>query len=557
MDRRTTLAIGLSFLLVVVYQMYMATFFPPAPPETPVAQEQQAVTPAAPGDVPSAASVSPAAAPPIAPPAAVKDAASKTPSVPVVDSEPSPGWAFANGVLSGQVELKGARLNQLQLLRFKEKLTPDSPPITLFHRSGPEMFLAESGFLGGAGAPATPGPDAVWKVDPSSSPTLIRLTWNNGTGLTFEKEFSFAPNSYLVTLTDRVRNTGAQPVNLFHYGHFVRVEPKEESSATATQDFHGPMGYLDNARVQHDYASLKEKEARLDASAGWAGFSDKYYLAALSPEDQENSKRFYFDFDAPAHRVGAVSRKLTAAPGGMEEIKTRMFIGPKEVELLEAQGLALDRSIDYGWFHFLAAPLVKFLLFFYHFTGNFGVAIVVLTFIIKALFFPLANKSYHSMAAMRRLQPKVEELKKIYGDDKQRMQQEMMRLYQEHKVNPLGGCLPIMLQIPVFFALYKVLLLSIEMRHAPLGLWIHDLSEMDPYYVLPLLMGVSMFIQTKLSPPPPDPVQAKVILLLPIVFTFMFLNFPSGLILYWFVNNVLSITQQWYIMKKDAEKKTA
>ncbi len=400
-----------------------------------------------------------------------------------------------------------------------------------------------------------PNRETVWNAASEvnlDGPGELRMTWNNDQGVTYEKIYAFSADSYLFTVTDRVLNNSGKPVDIYHFAQLVRVQPTapEGEQALAIADFEGPMGFLDDSRVQHPYEDLKQADQRQSATSGWVGISDKFFLAALIPPSDGKSKDYYFDYDAPAHRSGTVSHKQTVAPGGEAVVNTRMYIGPKEVWTLESHNLELQRAIDYGWFHFLAEPIVQLLLFMNGMVNNYGISIILLTVGIKILLFPLANKSYISMNAMKKLQPKIEELKLKHGDDKKALNEDMMKLYQTNKVNPLGGCLPMLVQIPVFFALYKVLFLSVEMRHAPFMLWIDDLSVMDPYYVLPILMGASMFYQSKLNPTPADPVQAKIMMFLPLIFTFMFMTFPAGLVLYWLVNNVLSIAQQSYIMKK-------
>ncbi|GAB0058574.1 Membrane protein insertase YidC [Candidatus Magnetaquicoccaceae bacterium FCR-1] len=548
MDRRTLLAITLSFLLLIVFQTVSDLYLtPPQPAQTTEQQakevkqepkESQSIE----KSIQDQASVE-AAKPP--------QAHTTTSQEKVIDPREQ-RFEFDNGVIVGQISNLGATLTQAKFLKNFDKLPPEGKPIEFLSPTGNHLFFEESGFLGEVGVDL-PNRKSVWtrvgsgKIGPNAPLTLV---WENGKGLKFEKIFTFQTNSYLITTSDRVINSSDKPVVLFHFAHFARIEPKPaDQQAMAPVDFEGPMGYLDGTRVQHIYEDLKKQDQRINGQEGWVGFSDKYFLAAIVPEANSGTKKYYFDFDDPTHRVGSVAGKQELRAGGMLEKSTRLFIGPKEVRNLEALGLNLERSIDYGWFHFLAVPLVKILLFFNDFLHNYGVAIILLTVIIKILFFPLATKSYRSMNAMKKLAPKLEEIKKLYSHDKAMMQQETMRMYQENKVNPLGGCLPIVVQIPVFFALYKVLFLSVEMRQAPLFLWIQDLSIMDPYYVLPILMGISMFIQTKMNPAPADPVQAKVMLFLPVVFTFMFLSFPAGLVLYWLVNNVLSIAQQGYIMK--------
>ncbi|MBF0192512.1 MAG: membrane protein insertase YidC [Magnetococcales bacterium] len=555
MDQRTLLAITLSFMLLIVFQTFSDLYLAPPPQavEQPLDKENKEnkgnkETKSVEKNVQEQANVEAAK-----PPQALHAQAN------IQGSEANPNeqrFAFENGVMAGQISNLGAALSQVSFLKYLDHLPPEGKPIEYMSPSGANLFFEESGYLGEVGVDL-PTRKSVWTRSgsgPIGPNAPLILVWDNGKGLKFEKKFLFQSSSYLITTTDRVINTTDKPVSLFHFAHFARIEPKlEAEQAMAVSDFHGPMGYLDSVRVQHVYEDLKKQDQRINAQEGWAGFSDKYYLAAIVPEQAGSMKKFYFDFDEPTHRIGVVSAKQELQPGATLEKTSRLFIGPKEIRTLEASDLKLERAIDYGWFHFLAVPLVKVLLFFTDYIHNYGMAIILLTVIIKLLFFPLATKSYRSMNAMKKLAPKMEELKKLYAHDKPMLQQETMRLYQDNKVNPLGGCLPIIVQIPVFFALYKVLFLSIEMRHAPWILWIHDLSVMDPYYVLPLLMGASMMVQTKLNPAPPDPVQAKVMLFLPVIFTVMFLSFPAGLVLYWLVNNVLSIAQQGYIMKLESK----
>ncbi|MBF0145273.1 MAG: membrane protein insertase YidC [Magnetococcales bacterium] len=549
MDQRTLLAIILSLFLVVAYQSVMEIYFPPdetAISATPVEQK-----PSASGQetLPEKQS-SPAAGT----------------SVPVMESQPvlpeampgqqdnanEPFAPFKTDLVEGKISLKGASFSDLRFLKHLTHLPPEGQPIQFFNRHGRDFFFNESGFLGAQ--IQTPDRNTVWnlaKPDASAPPHSMRLFWDNGQGLLFEKLISIDEKTYLFTVEDRIVNTTDNPVGVHHFSHFIRVEPVIDSNAMAVADFQGPMGFLDGARIQHSYEDVRKKDLHESAVTGWAGFSDKYFLAAFITTDA-SKKRFYFDFDNPSFRVGNVSEKQTIAPKSQFSRTLLLYIGPKEINTLERVGHDLERSIDYGWFHFLAVPLVELLLIFNAFLHNFGLAIIMLTVMIKAIFFPLANKSYRSMNEMKKLQPKVEELRKRFSDDKARMNQEMMKLYQDNKVNPLGGCLPIVVQIPVFFALYKVLFLSVEMRHAPFFLWIQDLSAQDPFYVLPVLMGISMYLQSRLNPTPADPIQAKIMSFLPVIFTFLFLTFPSGLVLYWLVNNVLSIIQQSYIVKKSS-----
>ncbi|MBF0162278.1 MAG: membrane protein insertase YidC [Magnetococcales bacterium] len=561
MDRRTTLALSLSFLLLMIYQTYVELYVvtPPVAVEQgsgagdgktaePTPNAAKTATPSAPdAQVGKGNDLQLAKVQPPTPPAGEA-------AVEVREESLLP---FDNGVFSGHIALTGAQLVDLSFLKHLDKLAPEGKPIAFLQRGmqgkGAELFFGESGFLATPDI-QTPGRKTRWVAknrEGVQGAGLLELSWKNSEGLQFEKSFTFAADSYLLVVRDRVINRTAKAVPLYAFAQFVRTEPAlDAGQAMAPADFQGPMGYLDKTRVQHTYETLRKADQHMDAHAGWVGFSDKYFLAALLPAATDKLKKYYFDFDPPMYRVGSVSKQHTVEPGQEVSFETRLFVGPKEIRSLEKQELTLERAIDYGWLHFIAVPLVDLLLFFNDFLHNYGLAIICLTLLVKALFYPLADKSYRSMNAMKKLQPKMEELRKLYGHDKARMNQEMMQLYQSNKVNPLGGCLPILVQIPVFFALYQVLYLSVEMRHAPFFLWIQDLSVQDPYYVLPLLMGLSMLAQTAMNPAPADPIQAKVMWFLPVIFTFMFLTFPAGLVLYWLVNNILSIAQQGYIMKK-------
>ncbi|HAT49317.1 MAG: membrane protein insertase YidC [Nitrospirae bacterium] len=560
MDQRTLLAIILSLLLVVAYQSVMEVYFPP--PEVTVSQNAEGDHPTSPspGKEPEAGQIPPAAT--SAGPGDAGTPMAKRP-VPIAEDQPAlpqavsdqqdnasePFVPFKTELVDGKITLRGAAFSDVRFLKHLTHLLPSGQPIQFFDRHGGNLFFNESGFLGNQ--VKTPDRNTVWslaKPDPSTPAHAIHLFWDNGQGLLFEKLITVEEKTYMITVEDRIVNTTDSPVGVNHFSHFIRVEPVIDSHAMAVSDFQGPMGFLDGTRIQHPYQDLHEKDVHESATTGWAGFSDKYFLAAFITTDNKKT-RYYFDYDNPTFRVGNVSEKQSIGPKSQFSRSLLLYIGPKEIKTLEQVGHDLERSIDYGWFHFLAVPLVELLLIFYDFLHNFGLAIILLTVIIKGIFYPLANKSYRSMNAMKKLQPQVEELRKRYSDDKQGMNTALMKLYQDNKVNPLGGCLPIVVQIPVFFALYKVLFLSVEMRHAPFFLWIQDLSAMDPYYVLPVLMGISMFLQQRLNPTPADPIQAKIMMFLPLIFTFLFLTFPSGLVLYWLVNNVLSIMQQSYIVK--------
>ena len=288
---------------------------------------------------------------------------------------------------------------------------------------------------------------------------------------------------------------------------------------------------------------------RYDKTILWAGFADKYFLSAILSEKSSIASVELKKNGAGFLESTVSSPQFTVNPGQSVTSEYRLFVGPKDIDVLKAQGNSLEQSLDLGWFTVIAKPLLYTLKFFYRYVGNYGIAIIIITIILKALFFPLTHKSYKSMKGMQKIQPEMAKLREKYKDDRDAMNKAVMELYREHKVNPMGGCLPMVVQIPVFFALYKSLMFSIELRHAPFFFWVTDLADKDPYYVTPVIMGITMFFQQKMTPSNMDPMQQKMMLALPVVFTFMFLSFPSGLVLYWLVNNVLTISQQMYINK--------
>ncbi|MEP2334785.1 membrane protein insertase YidC, partial [Marinobacter sp.] len=400
------------------------------------------------------------------------------------------------------------------------------------------------------------------------------LTWDNGAGLVFERTYAI-DNQFMFSVTQKVRNSSGASVTLFPYGLLSRGGTPETAGFYILHE--GPLGVFDETLNEVDYDDLQDDgDVEVAATGGWIGITDKYWLAALVPAQDEAVKyrfmhmirqqddRYQTDYLGSARAIPA---------GGVVESEVHLFAGAKEVKLLdkyEAEyGIAnFDLAVDFGWFYFLTKPFFYALSWLHGVVGNFGIAILVFTVAVKAVFYPLANKSYKSMAKMRELTPKMQTLREQYSDDKQRLNQEMMALYKNEKVNPASGCLPIIVQIPVFFALYKVLFVSIEMRHAPFYGWVHDLSAPDPTTlfnlfglipwtppafipmigVWPILMGLTMFLQQRLNPQPADPIQAKVFMFLPIFFTFLLANFPAGLVIYWAWNNLLSIAQQRLIM---------
>ncbi len=484
--------------------------------------------------------------------------------------------------LSGSISLQGGRLDDLTLLRYRETIDPDSPEIVLFSPNGaPNPYFANFGWVSGEQA-ATPGPNTVWQSDGGelTPQSPVTLTWNNGQGLTFERVFAVDEN-YMFTITQRVINDSGENAVLTPYGLISRTGEPEVSGFYILHE--GLIGVFDETLKEVDYDDLHdegERQQSFQSTGGWIGITDKYWMAALIPDpDESMSARMLHIPNGDKYQTDISYDPIAIAAGASEEHVTRLFAGAKQVKLLdqyeEELGVAnFDLAVDFGWFYFLTKPIFLAIHWLHSVIGNFGVAILVLTVFIKILFFPLANKSYVSMAKMRKVQPEMLKLRERFPDDKQRLNQEMMALYKREGANPLSGCLPIVVQIPVFFALYKVLFVTIEMRHAPFFGWIQDLSAPDPTSIInlfgllpfappdlgplsiinlgiwPLLMGGSMYLQQKINPQPADPMQAKIFLMMPIVFTFLLSTFPAGLVVYWTWNNTLSIAQQWLIMRR-------
>jgi YidC/Oxa1 family membrane protein insertase len=422
-----------------------------------------------------------------------------------------------------------------------------------------------------------PGPTTRWTAnnDSLTQEQPVTLTWDNGEGLIFKRTFA-VDEHYMFTMRQSVESKRDEAVSLMPYGLITRFGTPPTSGFFIL--YEGPLGVFNGTLEEVSYKDLQEKGVITHhTTGGWIGITDKYWLSALAPDqEQPITARFVFQRAAGTnqYQVDYVGAQQSLVPGGVIESETRLFAGAKVVTLIDRYeakyGIKrFDLAIDWGWFYFLTRPVFYALNWLHGLVGNFGIAILLLTVAIKLVFFPLANKSYKAMSQMRKLQPEMQKLRERFADDKMRLNQEMMALYKREKVNPASGCLPIIIQIPVFFALYKVLFVTIEMRHAPFYGWIRDLSAPDPTSVFnafglipwsppeflmigawPLIMGVTMWMQQKLNPQPPDPIQAKLFMILPVVFTFMLAHFPAGLVIYWTWNNLLSILQQWVIMKR-------
>lgn len=587
-NKNLILAIALSVVILIGFQLIAERLLPPpAPQPAPGVSEGQA--PAPDGTLTPPSSAQPGtAAPQVAPPGAP---AAPTPGEPVARSRAevlaaTPRVRINTPELHGSIALIGGRVDDLTLVNFRETIDPNSPEIVLFSPPGSaDPYFAELGWVGAPAGVPLPGPNTRWEADGEEliANRPLTLSWDNGAGLVFKRIYA-VDEHFMFTITQEVENRGSEPVGVNPYSVLARWGTPETSQFFILHE--GPIAVIGGTLKELSYEDLREQGViNYSTTGGWLGFTDKYWLGALIPvQSDQVEARFVHTRTGELDKYQAdyVGGGLVVPAGGSISQRTMMFAGAKQVRLLdryaEQYGIKrFDLAIDFGWFYFLTKPFFLFLIYIKDLVGNLGVAILILTVCIKLAMFPLANKSYRAMSQMRKLAPEMTKLRERFADDKARLNQEMMALYKREKVNPASGCLPMIVQIPVFFALYKVLFVTIEMRHAPFFGWIQDLSARDPTTIWnlfglipwnpeailpaalhigawPLIMGVTMYLQQKLNPQPPDPVQAKIFMLLPVIFTFMLAQFPAGLVIYWTWNNILSIIQQWVIMRREGVK---
>ena len=487
-------------------------------------------------------------------------------------------------LVSGSISLAGLRIDDIMLKAYQETQDPGSDNIQFLLKTDSETpYFAEFGWAAAEATQPMPKADTLWTASAMvlSPGVPVTLIWDNGNGLTFRRSLAIN-DDYMITVEDSVESRLATPVTLFPYGLVRRHGTPPTTGIYILHE--GALGVFDETLREEDYGDMRDaddgvSEIRPETSGGWIGFTDKYWLAALVPDQKAKMNFAFKSLAGPADRYQVdyiASEPTVLAAGGAVSSKTRLFAGAKKVSLLdgyaEELGIAnFDLAIDFGWFYFLTKPFFYAINWLNGLLGNFGLAVLAFTIVVKLVFYPLANKSYRSMGKMRVLAPKVQEIRERHSEDRMAMNQAMMALYKEEKVNPAAGCLPVLLQIPVFFALYKVLFVTIEMRHAPFFGWIIDLSAPDPTSVFnlfglmpfsvdflppflqlgawPIMMGLSMWLQMRLNPAPPDPVQARIFQFMPIIFTFLLATFPAGLVIYWTWNNLLSMAQQWYIIR--------
>lgn len=552
---RLFIAIGISFAVFALWSFFLA----PKPPE----QAPQEMAQTEPETAPT--TQAPSESPPAAPqpqadeqPASAGDATAESADTPpgrIIDVE--------NDLYRIELSERGAAINSVVLKKYREAIEKDSGRKELIH----EHNNVGSALLFYRDSRDHHTQDALFTMKSSqdaiqvgSRPQTVTFQYQTDTGVLIEKVYTFRPDTYLIDLDIRITNRETQPVQ-GKLGIALRNVMKKDA---VRYGFVGPSGLIGGKLKQVKLKDIEE-QPKIDGDIKWVAIEDLYFMTSIIPK-QAMTGQMLMDYKDDQLQNQLVFGSAELSPGQMQAYSFKLFLGPKSLSLLRKLNNELDRAIDFGWFDFLAKPCLMLMNFIYRFIPNYGIAIIILTLVTRAMFWPLARKSYKSMSEMRKLQPIMQELKEKYKDDKAKMNQEMMTLYRTYKVNPMGGCLPMLIQLPVFFALYRMLYQAIELRHAPFFGWITDLSApdrlfefgfkvpfMDPPYGIPVLtiiMGATMILQQKMTPTPGDPTQAKMMMLMPVIFTVIFINFSSGLVLYWLVSNIFSIAQQYYTQKK-------
>jgi len=479
-----------------------------------------------------------------------------------------------NENIKGTISLQGAIIDDIIFKNYKEKLNSENKVVFLNPKNSVNEYFIETGWAASGNEKINlPTDNSMWEIKGNTTLTPnnpVLLQWNNNEGLVFTKKIEL-DDKFLFNISQSVKNNSNNAYQLYPYGQITRKGKPEGRQIYILHE--GFLGVFGDELKEKDYDDIEKEKFTINSSKGWLGITDKYWLTALVPEKEKEFKS-EFSYKNGKYRANYIIKEVTIInPNSTIVNKVSAFVAAKEVAVIDeyAENLKIEKfdlAIDWGWFYFFTKPLFFVIDYFFKLTGNFGLAIVIITALIRLIFFPLANYSFKSMAKMKILQPEMVRLKELHKNDKAKLQQEMMTLYKREKVNPVSGCLPVLIQIPFFFAIYKMLYVTLEMRHQPFFGWIKDLSERDPTSVFnlfglipwdpptflmigawPIMMGVSMYIQQKLNPTPPDPIQAKIFMFFPIFLTIILAPFPSGLVVYWTVNNILTITQQWIIMR--------
>jgi len=557
-NQRLILFIALSVVIMLLFSAWQEEYGPKpslttpiagAPTDQPVAPTDGAVSPpaVAANDVPNAqpsGTASPVSTPAVRP----GDSA-------VMDSRQR--ITVITDLLRVEIDTLGGDIRKASLLKYPLKLKNPDDPVVLFNDEFPKIMIAQSGLLATVGANVDH--HAIFSADKNqyqlsdtSDSVSVALTWKSDDGFTVIKTYTFHRNNYVIDMSVDVKNGTAQDWSGRLYRQLQRSDATNDDQSAFIYTYTGGVVSYENnkyEKVDFDDMATWRPEASY-VKAGWVAMIQHYFLGAWIPVQDQYNYYYTKALDNGRYMIGMSTAESKIAAGESGQFSSKLFIGPKEQNRLTTIAPNLQLTVDYGILTILADPVFWLLKWIYHYVENWGWAIIFVTLIIKLVFYKLSEAAYRSMATMRKFQPKIQALRERYGSDRQRMSQAMMEIYKKEKINPLGGCLPMLVQIPVFIALYWVLLESVELRQAPFIWWINDLSSKDPYYVLPVLMGISMFIQQKLNPAPMDPMQQKILSFLPLIFTLFFAFFPSGLVLYWVANNILSIIQQWYITRK-------
>jgi len=593
-NRNMFLAVGLSLAVIIIWQFF---FIQPQMEEERAAQEaaqiraQQDPAAGVPGQVPGATGDSAVPGVPVAPaPAGAGSPAVPAPAAANASADSSERISIDTPKLAGSLRLIGGRLDDLRLKDYHVTVDPESPTVTLLSPAGSAYpYFVETGWVAAGGAPV-PDSNTQWTLEQGSEltpDTPVTIAYDTGEGIVYRRTVE-VDEDYLFTVRQSVENNSEAEISLYPYSRVRR-----QGIADHQQFFILHEGYIgvigEEGLVQEGYNGLEDDPvmALPQADAGWLGLTDKYWATAVIPDPGKSfTPRFLYDGaqGAPSYQADYLAEAVTVAPGASGEAVNRVFAGAKKYRIIQGyeDTIGVDRfnlMIDWGWFYFITKPMFLLLEFIHSHVGNFGISILIATVVVKLIFFPLAQKAYKSMAKMKALQPEMTKMRERYKDDRMKQQQAMMELYKREKVNPLAGCIPIVIQIPVFFSLYKVLFVSIEMRHAPFFGWIQDLSAPDPTSIFnlfgllpfdptsvpfigaflmvgvwPLIMGFTMWLQMKMNPAPPDPTQAMIFNWMPVFFTFLLASFPAGLVIYWAWNNSLSVLQQYVIMRRQGVK---
>ncbi len=550
-SKNVLLAIVLSTLVLV----FWATFFEPPPIENKVTENQ--IEKSEESSSPSIETIE------------TQKKISRDESVKSVDR-----IKLENENIKGSISLEGAVIDDITFKNYKKSLENDEKVIFLNPKNSEEGYYIETGWaFSGNEKLKLPLDNTVWKVKGNSTLTPnnpVTLEWNNNEGLIFTKKIEL-DNEFLFKITQSIKNDSNKSFQFFPYAQITRNYKPEVTPIYILHE--GFIGVFGDELKEEDYDDIEDEKFTVNSSKGWLGITDKYWLTAIVPEKGKNFKSEFLFKDKKYRANFIIKEPLILNPNNLITNEINTFVAAKEVAVIDnyAEKLGIEKfdlAIDWGWFYFFTKPLFFIIDYFFRITGNFGLAIVIITALVRLIFFPLANYSFRSMAKMKILQPQMIRLKELHKDDKTKLQQEMMALYKREKVNPISGCLPVLIQIPFFFAIYKMLYVTLEMRHQPFFGWIEDLSARDPTSIFnlfglipwdpptflmigawPILMGLSMYLQQKLNPTPPDPIQAKIFMFFPLFLTIILAPFPSGLVVYWTINNILTIAQQWVIMR--------